>query len=95
MNINLPLTIKIIHAPESSDAPYVAYCPELDVASCSPSPGRAKSMLNKAIEIMLSDAKERGTLDEYLASVGFSIDKKKKKIILPKVSYKPFYFPIP
>lgn len=94
MDINLPLTIKIIHAPESSDAPYVAYCPELDIASCGPTPIKAKSMLNEAIQIVLLDAKKRGTLDEYLESVGFSIDKKKKKITLPKVSYEPFYFPI-
>lgn len=92
MEINLPLTIKIIHAPESSDAPWVAYCPELDISSCGPSPEKAKAMLNQAMEIVLADAKKRGTLNEYLESVGFSI--KRKTITLPKISYEPFYFPI-
>jgi len=92
MSFNLPLTIKVIYSPESSDAPYVAYCPELEIASCGLTSEKAKKMLNEAVEIVLNDAKKRGKLDEYLESVGFSIGK--KKITFPRVSYEPFYFSI-
>jgi hypothetical protein len=73
----------------------VAYCPELDVASCGKDEEDARRMLKEAIEIVLNDAKERGTLEEYLEEVGFFKDRKEDKFITPKVNYEPYYLPIP
>lgn len=95
MTLTLPLTIKIMFDNRSSDAPYVSYCPELDIASCGPTEEKARLMLKEAIEIVLKDAKERGTLDEYLEEVGFLKDKSKKKYIVPKVNYEPYYLSLP
>lgn len=95
MSINLPLTVKIMLDKRSSDAPYVVYCPELDVASCGPTEEKARSMLKDAIEITLREAHKQGTLEKYLEEVGFFKDDKKGVFISPKVSYEPYYFSVP
>ena len=55
MSISLPLTTKIFLDKRSSDAQYVAYCPELDVASCGPTKEKARFMLSEAIKIVLEE----------------------------------------
>ena len=95
MDLTLPLTVKIMVDKRSADAPYVAYCPELDVTSCGSTKEKARGMLWEAIDIVLEDAHERGTLEEYLSQVGFFKDEKRKVFISPKVSYEPYYLPIP
>jgi len=95
MAISLPLTVKIMVDRRSSDAPYVAYCPELDVASCGPTEEKARSMLWETVDIILEDAHERGTLKDYLSQVGFFEDEKRKMFVVPKVSYEPYYLQVP
>lgn len=46
-------TVEISYDKESSDAPFVAYNPELDVASCGPTEEKARENLKEAIEIVL------------------------------------------
>lgn len=79
----------------SPDAPYVAYCPELEIASCGKDEDDARRMLKEAIDITLEDAYKRGVLEEYLEGVGFVKDLKKDIFIFPKVRYEFYYLSIP
>lgn len=93
MPLTLPTSVKIWLDTSSKDAPYVAYSPELEVASCGQTPEKAKAMLEEAIEITLTEAAKDGTLEEYLELVGYG--KKKGKLTPPKVSFEPFFFSLP
>lgn len=90
---NLPLTVKIIYEPEAKSAPYVAYSPEFEVASCGPTEEKARQNLREAIELAIEVSAEDGTLNELLESAGFTSEK--KGWCLPKVSFEPFSFPLP
>ena len=80
----IPLTIKIIVDKKSSDAPFVAYTPELDIASCGPTESKAKKNLAEAVEIILKGATEDGNLKDLLLESGFEIGKSEVKP--PKLS---------
>lgn len=75
MNIQLPLTIKVFKDNKSKSAPWVAYTPELDIASCGPTIDKAKDNLKETIEIVLKGAVKDGNLKELLIDAGFEIDK--------------------
>lgn len=62
MSLVFPLTIKIIYESESEDAPFVAYTPELDVASCGPTEEKARSNLLEAVKIVLEEAEKHGVI---------------------------------
>ena len=68
----------------------MAYTPELDVASCVPTPQKAKKNLMEAVEIVLQGAAQDGTLKELLLETGFQI--KNKDLTPPKVSMDKFIF---
>lgn len=74
MQILFPLTVKIIYDKESSDAPYVAYNPEFDVASCGPTEEKARQNLQEVVKIVLEEAKKKGKLEELLKEMGFQGD---------------------
>lgn len=93
MSVTLPITTKVSFDKASKDAPFVAYCPELDISSAGKTETKARKMLKEAIEIVLEVAAKQGTLEEYLESVGYS--KYGRQINLPKISFEPFSFPIP
>ena len=84
MNIQVPLTIKLTEDKQSKSAPWVAYTPELDVASCGPTPQKAKQNLAEAVQIVLKGATEDGNLKDLLLESGFEISK--SKVTPPKVS---------
>ncbi len=88
MNIQIPLTIKLTEDKQSKSAPWVAYTPELDVASCGSTVGKAKQNLSEAVQIVLKGATEDGNLKELLLEAGFEISKSKVKP--PKVSVDTF-----
>lgn len=46
---------------------FTAYCPELDIASCSHSSDEAKKNLSKIIEIQLEETSKLGTLKDFLS----------------------------
>ncbi len=87
----LPLTIKIIGDKHSKDAPFVAYTPELDIASCGPSETKAKENLHKAVEILLEEINRKGGLTAFLEESGFQ--KVNKSWVPPTVSFESFSFP--
>lgn len=91
MEIMLPLTIKVTIDKRSKDAPYVAYTPELDVASCGPTEEKARKNLQEAAEIVIEELRKKGELAEVLKEMGFQ--KEKQRWIPPRVSFEPFYFP--
>lgn len=93
MSITLPLTVKIIYEKEAKSAPYVAYCPELDISSCGPTEEKARKNLEEAIDIVLRGAAEDGTLKDLLLEAGFEIEKHKVKP--PKTIIFPFHFILP
>lgn len=84
MNIQIPLTIKLTEDKQSKSAPWVAYTPELDVASCGPTEEKAKNNLAEAVEIVIRGAAKDGNLKDLLLESGFEIGK--SKVIPPKVS---------
>ena len=87
----LPLTIKIMVDNNSKDAPFIAYSPELEVASCGPTEEKARENLKEAVSIVLEEMQKKGKLAELLTELGFQ--KEKKQWIPPRVSFEPFFFP--
>jgi len=83
MQTTLTITVKIIYEKESADASYVAYSPELDVASAGPTESIARKNLKEAINLVLEGAKKDGNLEEFLEEVGFS--KEKGEFKAPKI----------
>ena len=89
MQTILPITVKIIYEKEAVDAPYVAYSPELDIASAGPTQTVARKNLREAINLVLEGAKKEGNLDDLLEEIGFLKEKgrfKAPKITTEKVS---------
>lgn len=93
MQILLPLTVKIIVDKRSKDAPFVAYTPELDVASCGLTEEKARKNLQETVTIVLEEVKKKGKLNELLEELGFQ--KEKQQWIPPRVSFESFSFPSP
>lgn len=91
MQILLPLTIKMIVDKRSKDAPFVAYAPELDAASCGPTEEKARKNLQEAVSIILEEVKKKGKLNDLLEELGFQ--KEKQQWIPPRVSFESFSFP--
>lgn len=83
--LSMPVSVKIIYEPESSDAPYVAYSPELDVSSCGPSEEVARRHLSEAVRILFEEADRKGKTDEMLEELGFR--KKRRFWQVPRVSW--------
>lgn len=91
MDIQIPLTIKLTEDKQSRSAPWVAYTPELDVASCGSTREKAKHNLAEAVQIVLKGAAEDGNLKDLLLESGFEIDKstvRPPKISLSKLTMK-------
>lgn len=93
METILPLTIKIMVDKRSKDAPFIAYSPELDVASCGPTEEKARKNLHEAVAIVLEEMQKKGKLAEFFLELGFQ--KEKKRWIPPRVSFEPFFFSSP
>jgi predicted RNase H-like HicB family nuclease len=74
--INTLLTVKIIHEPEASDAPFVAYVPEFDISSCGTTQDEAIVHVKEALGITLEEAKKDGTISQVLAEAGFAASKR-------------------
>lgn len=91
MGTVLPLTIKIMYDKTSSDAPFVAYNPELDVSSCGPTEEKARKNIREVIDIALEEADKNGKLDEFLSEMGF--ERRAKSWVPPRVTFEPFVFP--
>lgn len=92
MDMILPLTVKIMVDKRSKDAPFVAYTPELDVASCGKSEEKARENLHEAVQITLQEVQKKGEMEEFLKDMGFQ--KEKKRWIPPRVSFEPFFIPL-
>ena len=80
--MRLLLTIKIW--PEGRH--YIAYSPELEVASQGRSPEHALKKVKEAIEAFLEETKKIGTFEEVLQSAGFAKEKKGWKAPLISLS---------
>lgn len=64
---------------------YIAYTPELDVASQGKTVEHAEKRLNEAVSVFVEEAKSRGVLKDILISLGFlKTDRKWKS---PRVSF--------
>ncbi len=89
MSLAFPITIKIIYEAEATDAPYVAYIPEFDIASCGKTEEEAKKNAREVLEITLAEVKKKHKLEEFLTEAGVSA---KKPGLFPKISFEPFVF---
>ena len=91
MQAFIPLTIKILVDKRSKDAPFVAFNPELDVASCGLTEEKARENLKNAVKIFMEETQKQGKLKETLEELGFQ--KNKQEWISPRVSFETFYLP--
>lgn len=89
--MKLPFTIKVFVDDSSKDAPWVAYNPELDAASCGPTEKKARENLIEALDIVLVGAKNDGNLEDLLKNAGFMV--KGDSIEPPKVIIENVPFP--
>ena len=89
--MKLPLTVKVFMDNSSKDAPWVAYNPELDVASCGPTEKKARENLKEALDIVLVGAKKDGNLKDLLKNAGFTV--KGESIEPPKIIIENVAFP--
>lgn len=64
---------------------YVAYNPELEVASQGKTLEEAEKMLKKAVSLFIKTAKRIGTLNQVLEETGFV--RKEKRWLAPAVSF--------
>jgi len=62
METVLPLTVKIIVDKHSKDAPFIAYTPELDIASCGPTEEKARANLRESTSILLEEIQKKDQL---------------------------------
>lgn len=76
MNMRLFLTSKIW----KEDKYYIAYNPELDVASQGKTAEKAQVMLKDAISLFMETAKDKGTLNTILREAGFVKKEKQWRI---------------
>jgi predicted RNase H-like HicB family nuclease len=81
--MRLYLTIKIWQEGKH----YIAYCPELEVASQGKNQEHALKRIKEALEGFLEETKKMGTLDEILEKSGFV--RKKKEWQAPVISISP------
>ena len=63
---------------------YIAYCPELDVASCGKSTEEAGKNLLEVIEIQLEEAAKLGTLRAFLENAGYDLTTSQPTLQLDK-----------
>ena len=64
---------------------YVAYNPELEVASQGKTLEEAEKMLKEALDLFIKTAKKIGTLNQVLVETGFV--KKEKRWLAPTISF--------
>ncbi|HBB56646.1 TPA: hypothetical protein DEW47_01490 [Patescibacteria group bacterium] len=64
---------------------YIAYNPELDVASQGKTQEDAANMLKEAIRLFIETTKEIGTLNHVMKEAGFI--KKEKEWLTPAISF--------
>lgn len=81
MKQHLLLTTKIW----KSGNHYVAYVPELEVASQGKTREQAEARIKEAVSLFLGTAKKLGTLKKVLGEAGFNI--KNKHLQLPIISF--------
>ena len=63
---------------------YIAYTPELDIASQGKTPEQAERRLREAVDIFLEETKKMGTFDQALQSLGIS--RKQRRLVMPRIS---------
>lgn len=63
---------------------FIAYTPELDVASQGKTPQQAEDRLHETVELFLEETKKMGTLEDVMRSAGFML--RNHKWEMPRVS---------
>lgn len=63
---------------------FIAYTPELDLASQGRTPAHAEARLHEAVSAFLEETKRLGTLEEVLRSAGFF--KRRRRWETPRIS---------
>ena len=63
---------------------YIAYTPELDLASQGKTLEHAEKRLKEAVDIFVEETKKMGTFDQALQSLGIS--RRQKRLVMPRIS---------
>jgi len=90
MKLTFPLAIKITIDERSKDAPFIAYAPELDIASCGKTEKKARQNLIEAISITLDEIDKKGKLEEFLQEIGFY--RTKRGFRPPRMTFESFSY---
>lgn len=62
---------------------FVSYCPSLELSSFGDSPEEAKAGFEEALAIFIGDVNQKGTLENVLLDLGWSLTKR------PALDYRP------
>jgi len=88
--VQYSITIKIIHEPEATDAPYVAYIPEFDVSSCGKTEMEAARNVKEVLKITIEEVKKAKKMRAFLGELG--ILKEKRMLEFPKIIIESYSF---
>lgn len=66
---------------------FVAYNPELDVASQGKTAAQAQENLQEAVDLFLETTRKIGTLKQVLEEAGFVVKKTKREYEIPQLSF--------
>lgn len=66
---------------------FVAYNPELDIASQGKTDAQAQENLREAVDLFLETTKKMGTLTQVLEEAGFLVKKAKREYKIPQLSF--------
>lgn len=66
---------------------YIAYAPELDIASQGKNPSHAEERLREAVKLFIEETKRIGTFGEVLRAAGFLKERRRWKA--PSISISP------
>ena len=66
---------------------FVAYNPELDIASQGKTAVQAQENLQEAVDLFLETTKRMGTLRQVLEEAGFVVKKTKREYKVPQISF--------
>lgn len=62
---------------------HIAHCPALDISSYGETPEEAKNMFNEAVRVFFEEVVSRGTLNDILLDLGWTLSRK------PEINYQP------
>ena len=74
---------------------YIAYCPPLDITTQGRTSAEAKENLKEACSLFMVSCFERGTFDQAMRELGWSVANGRPGKRLARIPQGAFHFPVP